>query len=191
MNIEYRQVAPIGVDFPHRLIEVRVMPYETETVISERGRTFREVVARGAFQGIDPGQRRINVNPNHDMEKIIGRVVSCDTGRADGLVAELYITKADDGDAILTKADEGLLDASAGFGVMDGGESWPERGLRRLTKLWLDHVAMTPTPAYQTANVLAVRNVQRENEPPTPTPLLDQVYAWRLAERYAMLGGDR
>src|SRR5262245_27024375 len=181
LEIEYRSAAPVGVNFPKRIIELVVMPYETETQVRHRGRMIREIVSRGAFDGIEAKARRINVNLNHVSSEVIGKAVRFHPSRDEGLVAEVQITRAQGGDDVLTKADEGLLDASAGFGVMDGGESWPEKTLRRLTKLWLDHIAMTPDPAYPTANVLAVREDIEPVGDRVATPLLDEVRGWLLA----------
>jgi phage head maturation protease len=84
-----------------------------------------------------------------------------------------------------------MLDASAGFSVMAGGERWEEnRQLRRLTKIFLGHIAMTPDPAYRDAKVLAVRTTpetpsERPERPPTPN--LDQIRRWALEARWAAL----
>ena len=48
---------------------------------------------------------------------------------------------------------------------MPGGEVWETRSRRRLTKAWLGHIAMVPDPAYETANVLAVRSQAAHNAP--------------------------
>jgi HK97 family phage prohead protease len=194
VNIEYRAAQQLGVSFPKRLIELIVMPYETETRVAHEGRMIREIVGRGAFQGIDADERRISVNRGHLLDRVVGRAIRFHPSREEGLVAELRISDTRDGDDTLTLAADGLLDASAGFGVMDGGESWPERGLRRLTKLWLHHVAMTPDPAYPTAQVLAVRDASerpQDRSSAVETPNRDMVRGWRLADRYATLGGDR
>src|SRR5262245_15007722 len=158
MELEYRQAQRGESAFPKRLVERVVMPYETETTVAHQGRMIREIVSRGAFEGIDAVKRRISVNRGHVLDHVVGRAVRFQPSREEGLVAELRIAATPAGDETLTLADDGLLDASAGFGVMDGGETWPEKGLRRLTKLWLHHVAMTPDPAYPTATVLAVRD---------------------------------
>lgn len=192
LEIEFRTATQVGVSFPKRQIELVVMPYETETQVVHRGKLVREVVARGAFEGLDARHRRILVNRGHVIDNIVGRAVKFHPSRDEGLVAELEIAKTTAGDDTLELADKGYLDASAGFGVPDGGESWPEKGLRRLTRLWLDHIAMTPDPAYQGTHVLAVRaadSPQDATEAPGAviTPNLDVVHGWRLADRYAMI----
>ena len=52
-----------------------------------------------------------------------------------------------------------MLDASVGFRVKPGGETWDAaRTRRQVTRGELDHVALVPDPAYTGANVLAVRS---------------------------------
>jgi hypothetical protein len=137
----------------------------------------------------------VRVNYQHSWEElrhVLGKALAFYPGREEGLVARLRIVPGEEGDMALHRAAEGLLDASAGFAVMPGGESWPQRGLRRLSRLFLDHVALTPDPVYQGAKVLAVRS--QEPAPPTSaTPNLDEVRGWLLEDRYAALrnGGPR
>jgi len=189
LEIEIRKVADqqLGVSFPKRQIELVVMPYEVEAQVVHRGRMIREIVSRGAFEGIDATRRRIVVNREHVLDKVVGKAIRFHPSREEGLVAELRIAPTEQGDETLALADEGLLDASAGFGVPDGGESWPERGLRRLSRLWLDHIAMTHSPAYQGTNVLAVRDKASVVAPAGARPNLEVVRAWRLADRYALI----
>ena len=182
LQIEFRASQLGEISFPKRQIELIVMPYETEAQVIHHGRLVREIVSRGAFEGLDAKTRRISVNRGHVKDTVVGKAIALHPSRQEGLVAELQIADTDLGRETLTLADEGLLDASAGFGVPDGGESWPETDLRRLNRVWLDHIAMVPDPAYSTANVLAVRH-----EPGLATPRLDEVKGWLLADRYAMI----
>jgi len=189
LEIEIRKVADqqLGVSFPKRQIELVVMPYEVEAQVVHRGRMIREIVSRGAFEGIDATRRRIVVNREHVLDKVVGKAIRFHPSREEGLVAELRIAPTEQGDETLALADEGLLDASAGFGVPDGGETWPERGLRRLSRLWLDHIAMTHSPAYEGTNVLAVRDKASVVAPAAARPNLEVVRGWRLADRYALI----
>jgi len=57
----------------------------------------------------------------------------------------------------LELAADDVLDASAGFGVGPGGERWESARRRRLTNLFLGHIALVADPAYKSAKVLAVR----------------------------------
>lgn len=190
--VELRTAGAVtGVSFPQRTIELVVIPYEEEALVPHRGRMIREVIARGAFDGIERRANRVRVNYQHDwteLRHVLGKALAFYPSRQEGLVARLKIVRGDDGDMALHRADEGVLDASAGFAVMPGGESWPQRELRRLTRLFLDHVALTPEPAYQGATVLAVRSQEEPPPPASATPNLDQVRAWGLADRFTRCG---
>jgi hypothetical protein len=67
--------------------------------------------------------------------------------------------------------EDDVLSASIGFGLLrrdDGrvwedAEVWEGRSVRRLNRLWLDHLAFVPNPAHPGATVLDVRSSQ---EPP-------------------------
>jgi HK97 family phage prohead protease len=182
----YRAARQVGVSFPRRVIELVVMPYDEVTLAEHDGRMVRESVAPGAFDGIERRANRIRVNRDHDVTRTVGSAIALHPSRAEGLVAELRIAQTPLGEETLTLADEELLDASAGFLPMPGGEEWLSRSERRFTRLWLGHVAMTPDPAYDGARVLAVRS----SDPPAPvsaTPGLDQVRDWLLRDRYAGL----
>lgn len=159
-------VEVVGVSFPDRTIELVVMPYEHPATIHEPGRSYEEVVSRGAFDGVEARAGRVRANRDHDVTRTIGRVVAFHPSRQDGLVAELRVANTDLGTETLNLADEGCLDASAGFSLMrdkdgkvvPGAEVWESRSRRRLNRLWLGHVALTPEPAYETAKVLSVRS---------------------------------
>jgi HK97 family phage prohead protease len=156
-ELEIRAAQIDDVAFPQRLIRLIVMPYDTETTVAYKGRMITEICARGAYDGIERRANRVRVNRDHEVSRTIGRATAFHPNRDEGLVAELRIANTPLGDETLTLADEGILDASAGFGVMPGGETWKGQSHRTLTKLWLGHIAMTPEPAYETANVLTVR----------------------------------
>lgn len=193
MDLEYRSSEMVEVSFPKRTIEVIVMPYDQETVVEYRGRMIRESVAPGAFDGIEKRPNRVNVNRDHDITRHLGKAMSFHPSRVEGLVAELRIANTPLGDETLALADEGMLDASAAFAPIerrDGrpGEEWPDRNRRRLTWLWLGHIAMTPEPAYKDARVLAVRSGP-PTEPPggIVTPNLDRARALRAEDLYSSL----
>jgi phage head maturation protease len=88
-------------------------------------------------------------------------------------------------------ADEGILDASAGYLPMTDGEVWETRNRVRITKAWLGHIALTPEPAYEHAKVLAVRHNASggltEASEPEATPNLDVVRGWLLEDRISRI----
>ena len=186
-ELRFRQAALAGVSFPERTIELVVMPYEQETVVEHKGRMIREIIARGAFDGIQRRANRIKVNRDHDEKRVVGRAIAIHPSREEGLVAELRISNTPLGDETLTLADDGVLDASAGYLPMPNGEKWLTRSSVRILKGWLGHVALVPEPAYEGAQVLSVRQKAEPVGEPTPTPNLDQVRDWLLQERYQEL----
>lgn len=190
--LEFRKASGeiVDVSFPERRIELVVMPYETETEIVEPARSYTEIVARGAFDGVQRRLSDIKVYSDHVVSTptTVGRTLALHPSREEGLVADLQISKAHED--VLIKADEGLLGASAGFAVMAAsnghsrGEEWRGRDYRRLTRLWLGHIALTPEPAYETANVLAVRQLEQQPALAAARPNLDRYLRERELERW-------
>jgi HK97 family phage prohead protease len=160
--IEYRSAQQVDVSAPQRTLDVIVMPWETPTVVHHKGRRVHEICSHGAFDTIDRGGGRVKVNRDHDFTKPLGRATAFDPRHTEGLWARLRIAKTRDGDEALELAREQVLDVSAGFGVYENGEIWPSAGVRRLTNVWLDHIALVSNPAYADARVLAVRGERGE-----------------------------
>ena len=188
MELEFRSAEVAAVDFPRREIELVVTPYEAEAVVEYRGRLIREIFSKGAYGNIRAERHRVNVNRDHDPSRLVGKAVRFHADRDDGLVADVRIAQTDLGSETLQLAHEGMLDASAGFAVDAGGETWEDGGgRRRITKAWLGHIALTPDPAYPDARVLAVRSTSEASVRPAEalvTPNLDLVRGWRLTKAY-------
>jgi HK97 family phage prohead protease len=190
LELEIRNASIAGVRHGDRIIELVVMPYNAEAIVRHEGRMVREVCLPGAFAGLERRANRIRVNRDHDPQRTIGRALTFHTDRDEGLISELRVARTPLGDETLELADEGILDASAGFLPMPGGESWHERRtLRKLHKVWLGHIALTPDPAYVDARVLAVRDADPP-APPAPRaalPNLDALRERELLARYVEL----
>jgi HK97 family phage prohead protease len=170
-KIEVRAATKLDISFAKRTIDLVVMPYETETVVAYEGRMIGEIVSRGAFDDINERGDRVRVNRDHDVRRTVGRAVAFDAKRREGLVATCKISDTELGRESLTLAADHVLGGSAGFRVVS--EQWQGSSYRRLNRLWLHHIALTPDPAYETADVLAVRN--------WPTPNLDKARELLLA----------
>jgi len=185
--LEYRTAGALEVRFPERIIDLVAVPYNEETLVPERrgsSRLVRESIAPGAFAGVERRANRVKVNRAHDVEAVVGRALALHPDRAEGLVAELRISKGPTGDDILELAADGALDASVAFAPFPGGEEWLEnRTARRITKAYLGHIALTGDPAYDGAQVLAVRSSAPALLPVArvPTPNLDRILAERRA----------
>jgi HK97 family phage prohead protease len=205
-ELEVRTSQVADVSFPKRMIELIVMPYESETTIERPHRTWTEIVSRGAFDGVELRTSQIKVNRSHRIDQPVGKTLALHPSRREGLVAELRISETPLGDETLTLADDGVLEASAGFSVLrkngrtgavvPGAEVWETRSRRRLNRLFLGHIAMTPEPAYDGARVLAVRTTTHdaEEDAGAATPNLDrlQLESWRtlaadLDRRYGLV----
>jgi HK97 family phage prohead protease len=184
-----RDARTVAVNYPERTIDLIVMPYDEEALVPYGDRMVYEQIAPGAFAGIQKRANRIRVNRDHKLERTVGRALSFDPDHPDGLFGRIRISRTELGEETLELANDGNLDASAGFLPMPDGIHWIERSRRvRYTKCWLGHIALTPEPAYDGARVLAVRSQQ---EPPrTPTPNLDRVRADILEARYSRISAD-
>jgi phage head maturation protease len=200
-EIEFRSSQLADVNYPKRLIELVVMPYESEAEEAEvRGRAVTEIVSRGAFNGVEKRTSQVKVNRGHQLDRVVGRAVALHPSRVEGLVAELRISRTDLGEETLILAEDGLLDASAGFALMrkhgrtgpviPDAEVWENRNRRRLNHLFLDHIAMVPDPAYQDARVLTVRAHHNAPEPPETVegkPNFDRLRLDELRAQMAVL----
>ena len=177
--VEFRSVSEMGVDFKQRTIELVAMPYDADAAVMVHGRAVTESCAPGAFDGCERRANRLKVNRDHDYSRTVGRATALHPSRLEGLVAELHIARTPLGDETLGLAADEALEASLGFAVMRGGEQWLEqRSRRRLTRCFVDHIAMVPEGAYE-GRVLSVRAA----EPAEPaarvlTPNLDEVLGW-------------
>lgn len=181
-----RTASTLDVRYPERVIDLIAVPYDEDCRVVHRGRYITESVAPGTFSGVDRGP--ITVNRAHDREQPVGRTIGVHPNDERGLRLELRIAKTPSGDEVLQLADEELLGASVGFAPYPGGEQYTEGGLRRrITKAFVDHVAMTGDRAYEGAKVLAVRSADTlpavlAERPATPN--LDRILAERRLDEY-------
>jgi HK97 family phage prohead protease len=181
--VEFRSVFDMEVRHAERTIELVLMPYDTDAAVMINGRAVLESLAPGAFDGVERRANRVKVNRDHDTMRTVGRAVGLHPSRTEGLVGELRIARTPLGDETLGLAEDQALEASVGFAVMPGGERWLDgRTRRRVTKAFLDHVAMVPEGAYE-GRVLSVRTAAvAVDTPRAATPNIDEVLAWMAAE---------
>jgi HK97 family phage prohead protease len=153
----------VDVNFPKRMIELVVIPYDTEAQVPHPtrldGPMVAEVIGRGAFDGIEKRPNRIKANREHQVLHTFGKCRALYPSRENGLVAEVEVRNTPLGDETLELASGGCLEASAGFSVKPGGWHWETRGSRyRVDTAWLRHVSLVSEGAYgEAAPVLAVR----------------------------------
>jgi HK97 family phage prohead protease len=181
--IELRSVALEQINWPERVVELIAVPYDRWAVVEADGRMIEESFAPGAFGAIQNrvGHSRFQVNIDHDPDRWVGRVAALHPDDPVGLRAELKIRRGDPQfDQVLQDVEDGMYGASIGFGVYPKDQVWETKDRRRITKAYLDHIALTPTPAYATAGRISVRT-----EPRSSTPNLDRVRALRAARDVA------
>ena len=165
-------------------LEVRTFTLDLET--REDGRTlygmaipwdtpaqiggFVETWKRGAFEGTDPA--RVPLLRVHDHESLpIGRAVSLtDTER--GLETELRISKTQAGDEVLELIRDGALRGlSVGFKpIQDRWDNLKTRVER--VKAKLVELSLTAFPAFEQAQIVAVREEEFVREEPLVRPRL-------------------
>jgi HK97 family phage prohead protease len=180
--IEFRDSSLTGVNFAQRIIDVVVVPYEETALVEYRGEIWNEVFLRGAFDGIEKRPNRVRANRDHDDKRLIGKAVKFFPSRREGLVAEVRISQTPLGDETLALANDDVLGVSVGFAARGRDQEFDRPTMvRRIKKAFADHIAFTPTQAYASANVLAVRSglqVPSVPEVPLDTPILDDLRAW-------------
>jgi HK97 family phage prohead protease len=188
-GVEIRSSTITDVDTRQRLIDLVAVPWEEEGEVMWKGESWREVFVRGAFDGIEDHAGRVPVNHEHVRGQTVGKVVKF-TNADPGLLGRVKVGKTPLGDDILNLADEDMVSASVGFRIGKPSDVQIHRAsrLRRVMKAFIDHLAMTESPVYAGARVLAVRaepsGVQVvEQDPLISTPALDEfrddeVFAW-------------
>jgi HK97 family phage prohead protease len=179
--VELRTAPVDRVDYPARTIELIAVPYDQPATVEYQNRLIEESFVPGAFGDVHKraAHRRMAVNLEHDRDQWVGRVVALDTRSTDGLRASLLIRRGPVFDQVLDDAADGMYAASVGFAVGPRGQQWEGRSRRRIVTAFLDHIALTMTPAYAGTDVLAVRTAPEIER--SSTPNLDRVLAERAA----------
>jgi HK97 family phage prohead protease len=130
--------------------------FDAPTEIREYGRTFTEVVRRGAFQRSLGENKDIICTFNHDVGKLLGRTSSQTlTIKEDkvGLYFEVSLPDTATGNEVKELALRGdLLGASFTFTVPKEGESWASN-TRELKDLDLYELGPVVLPAYKDTKI--------------------------------------
>lgn len=180
--IEFREAILENVNYPNRIITMIAVPYESPGLVEYRGRLWKEIFERSAFEGAEAVPNRVCIRRGHERgNNTVGRVAQFPRGISEaGLVADCRIAKTALGDETLALADEGCIAPSVGYAVIGNGEKLELRTkTRRITDAFLDHIAFVEQPAYPEARVLSVRDDSFNPEPlpPLETPTLDSTIA--------------
>lgn len=180
--VEFRSASVAGVNFAQRIIELIAVPYDEEALIEWRGQFWHESFDRGSFDGIEKRPGRVKANRDHDNTRLVGKAVKFWPSRLEGLVTEVRISQTTLGEETLALAADDVLGASCGFAARMSDQVLDKQNMtRRIRRAYLDHIALTPDPAYLGAKVQSVRSPSAQSAdaalPPLSTPVLDEFLA--------------
>lgn len=179
-----RMASSVGVN--KREVDVCGVLYDQPAKVFDRDiGLYTETIAPDAF-GTPARPNRIKVLRDHEVQRLIGHCRTVHPNRADGLYATFHVAQTPLGDESLTLAKDGSLHVSMGFAADPEGDEWNRDRtsvVRHRCLLW--EISLVPFPAYEGADVLAVRRAPDpavEVVARSATPNLDQIRAWRLEE---------
>ena len=163
-NLLYRAVALPDTAVEGRRVFGLAAPFNQRTTITEHGRTFDEVIERGAFaRTIAERGHKVKILNQHEARRPIGKATVLEE-RADGLYIEATISDTRDGNDALQLVRDGVLDSfSIGFRPIAHRN---DDGVKVLTEIALHEVSIVTFPAYPGAVIGGVRAWT----PPAPPP---------------------
>ncbi len=168
------------VDVRQRIIDLVAVPWNQEASVPWRGEMWREVFRPGAFNGIEDHAGRIRVNREHVRGDTVGNVVSLDPSAAIGMLARVKVPKTMRGDETLQLAEEDMVSASIGYYTKQASDVNVNNRtkFREVVRAFLDHLSLVESPAYEGAQVLAVREAPSgltvTESLPLATPVIDE-----------------
>jgi HK97 family phage prohead protease len=157
--------ADLEVRSDGRTIVGIVVPFDEETRIVERGRTYTEVFRRSAFDRTiaERGPEAVKLLALHNRDAMpLGRATLL-RPEARGLYGEFHVSRTAAGDEALALVNDGAVDAfSIGFRPIPSGDRWnPERTRVERTEVALREVSLVPWGAYAGAVIEGVRTAPR------------------------------
>jgi HK97 family phage prohead protease len=157
--LERSSVAVDHISTTERIVEVLAVPYDVEAEVYWRGEWWSEVFSAGAFADFIRTGTLPRVNREHTKGDTVGKIIELREA-AEGLIATVKIARTARGDDTLALAQEGMISASIGFSFLPGGRVVDRVNRHiRVLRAKLDHLSLVESPAYQGAQVLAVRRV--------------------------------
>lgn len=153
-----RSWAVDGAAADGRTVTVRCVPLDTVAVVRDKdGPPYREMIASGAFRKLQAAAHRVALRTGHDYSPFadVGKGLGF-VERDGGLIGTFRVDESPFGDHALFKVTDGQWPyVSIGANVL---RSRKDGDVTVRTLLHLDHVALTDSPAYAGAEVLAVRD---------------------------------
>jgi len=168
MDDHFRAAVIDDVAFGKREITLIAVPYNEEAAVPDwRPEAEREKFMPGSFDGIESRTKQITLNRDHSRERVVGAARAFNTKDTKGLVATFKVSNTPLGDESLQLAADGVLRASISF-TARSQDMAAKDGVMAFYRAFLRHVALTPEPAYEGADVLNVRTGEPIADSPTP-----------------------
>lgn len=192
IEMMHRQMA-VDTKISGREIEVRAVPYNLPVFVCDGGKVYREQIHPDAFLSEKRRPNQVKVLRDHDKQRLIGSCTKVNPRPVDGMhVTARVNTGIELGRDSLALAEAGDLHVSIGFIPDPAFDRWDdahELVTRHSCTLW--EVSLVPFPAYDGADVIAVRHasvfadgvadVEPAAGPTSATPNLDEIRAWLAA----------
>jgi HK97 family phage prohead protease len=143
-----------------REIDVLAVPYNSPAEVWDpfENRRYSESIAPDAFRAVKRRPNQVKVLRDHDTHRLIGSCRAVHPNRPDGLHATMKIAPTELGNESLALAEDGALHVSVGFLPDLAFDEWTKDRsavVRHACELW--EISLVPFPAYEEADVLAVR----------------------------------
>jgi hypothetical protein len=185
-DILFRRMAT-DVTIRQREVDVRAVPYGSKAEVYDQleQRHYVESIAADAFAWEPIRPNRIKVLRDHETTRLVGHCRAVKPNLPDGLHATFNISRTALGDESLELARDGSLHVSIGFSRDPTGDHWTDdraEVVRHRCTLW--EVSLVPFPAYDGADVLAVRRAPQTPAERPVTPYLDRIRLQRLRDAY-------
>lgn len=161
LHREFRAEASVG---DGRTIDLRMVPFGERATVDDGQGTYQEEFERGAFDGQTEHAHRVYMNFQHEkgIRSIVGKGITLEA-REDALYGTFRVFEDADGDKALTLVREGVL-TGASIEFMPKKSIRTAEGVVRRVKAHLDAVALCRVGAYASAGVLAVRELEEQEQ---------------------------
>jgi HK97 family phage prohead protease len=168
---------PLAESWDGRTLDVRVVPYNTPALVADPPdySPYQESFLQGAFerQLRTPGRDRVLLNFEHEqgLRGVVGQSLRF-ADSEDGLHASFGVHENQDGDKALMLIRNGTLRGlSLEFRALS---SRRVDGVVQRLRAQLDKVSLCRYPAYEDAQVLAMREEPDPEPEPTPPPPIER-----------------
>ena len=160
-EIHWRMATDVAVRPRQREIDVLAVPYMQPADVwdSMEQRAYREQISPDAFRVEKRRPNQVKVLRDHEGQRLIGSCKAIHPNRDDGLHATMRIAPTQLGDESLALAENGDIHVSIGFIPDFAHDEWDEeRTAVTRHSCTLLEISLVPFPAYEGADVLAVRS---------------------------------